>query len=145
MNLKIKWLRFQVKYHQKLEKWTTKPKPILNEYQSKAIDIVVHYLKLKDNILLMSPKGKRYIQDGDIFVKMEKSGDNHKISISNHIENYDIPIPEVYYDDVKDIFDKEIERRRRLMEFEIYKNITANVSKLLTNVVKRIEEKEKNK
>lgn len=83
-----------------------------------------------DTDMLISPiSGRYYLKNAnkDILIVMSASN----ISIINHIFGYDVSIPSHLHDKLKEIFEEEVENRRRDMEEEYRKNVRHSLKQVI--------------
>jgi len=129
VNFKYKILRWFIKFHKEHAK--------INNREEKIIRIVKSLLKDTTTDLYIAPiNNTRYIKTNDdsMFVIIHSDS----VIISNHQYFYDISIGRDAFDELCAIFNKVTEMRRRKMEKEMLKNITAS----LENIANSLEEKE---
>ena len=104
-----------------------------NEYEKESITICKELIHQEDSTLLISPiSGKRYIESGDsqLFIIIESK----QLTIVNHQYSYNINIWTKTYDQISNIFDIEVEKRREKMETEIRSNVKHSLSNIYKNL-----------
>lgn len=133
-----------LKQYIKIKRWfqkISKKTVVIRPEHQKTIDIILRLAHNKESILLMCPKsGKRYIEahkevDGDapygeIFIVIDQTD----ISIMNGVYYYDVTLSTEAALDMIDEFDKEIYRRRRLLELIKRQNINKRLNELMSKI-----------
>lgn len=100
-------------------------------YERDCITICKKFIYLPDSIMLLTPiTGKRYIRSekNEIFIILE----SHRVKIINHVYSYDILLNDRSWNQIVNLFDVEVEKRRE--EFE--KQITANIKSSLQKIIR---------
>lgn len=104
------------------------------DHEGECITICKHLIPQKDTELLYSPiTGKRYIKSDkqQIFIILQTD----QLTIVNHQYSYNISLyGSNVYNRICTIFDNEIEKRRELMEKEIYSNVKHSLSAIVKNL-----------
>lgn len=104
------------------------------DHEGECITICKHLIPQKDTELLYSPTtGKRYIKSDkqQIFLILQMD----QLTVVNHQYSYNISLHgSNVYDRICTIFDNEIEKRRELMEKEIYSNVKHSLSTIVKNL-----------
>lgn len=105
-----------------------------HDYSHEALAICRKLATKPNSTLLLSPiSGKRYIKsdDSQIYIIIE----GHLINIVNHSYSYVIPVEGRQHERLIKMFDREVERRRDIMESEIRSNIKHSLSTIYTNLI----------
>jgi len=104
------------------------------EHEGECITICKHLIPQKDTELLYSPiTEKRYIKSDkqQIFLTIQAD----QLTVVNHQYSYNINLHgSNVYDRICSLFDNEIEKRRELMEKEIYSNVKHSLSTIVKNL-----------
>ena len=102
-------------------------------YERDCTSICKKLINQKETTLLLTPKtGKRYIKsdDSNVFIIL----DSHRVKIINHVYAYDVHFTEKSWNQLIDIFDTEVEKRREEFEFQITSNIKSSLKKILSDI-----------
>jgi hypothetical protein len=102
-------------------------------YERDCTSICKKLIYQKDTTLLLTPKtGKRYIknEDSSVFIIL----DSHRVKIINHVYAYDVHFTEKGWNQLIDIFDTEVEKRREEFEIQITSNIKSSLKKILSDI-----------
>ena len=120
------FIRLRIKY-KKMSVHKTK----MNEYQKKTNDIIENLLKDKESVLMFSNlSNKRYIEYKNFLIVL-----NYDIvNIINTHSCYDVTMEKDAMMIIVEKFDKELERRVRLLEFLKRKNLSSALDKLSDNI-----------
>lgn len=134
MHLKYTSLKIYINLRDRFLKWQNKKKAVvLRDEQKKSITIINNLLHVKENVLLMCPiTGKRYIEckkteNLDMFIILDRE-------ITSIIKNgfySELIIPSYYAEQLLAEFDKEINRRRRHLEFIKRQNINNRLDEII--------------
>jgi len=104
------------------------------EHEGECITICKHLIPQKDTELLYSLiTEKRYIKSDkqQIFLTIQAD----QLTVVNHQYSYNIDLHgSNVYDRICSLFDNEIEKRRELMEKEIYSNVKHSLSTIVKNL-----------
>ena len=104
------------------------------DHEGECITICKHLIPQKDTELLYSPiTEKRYIKSDkqQIFLTIQVD----QLTVVNHQYSYNINLHgSNVYDRICSLFDNEIEKRRELMEKEIYSNVKHSLSTIVKNL-----------
>lgn len=104
------------------------------DYGQEAIVICRKLASKSTSILLLSPiSGKRYIKSdaNQIYIIIE----GHLITIVNHSYSYVIPVEGRQKECLINMFDREVEKRREVMETEIRSNIKHSLSNIYKKLI----------
>lgn len=129
-NINHKFRRFLQKHSIRMFRYlnTEQEKSV---YERDCIAICKKFIYLPDSIMLLTPiTGKRYIRSekNEIFIILE----SHRVKIINHVYFYDILLNDRSWNQIVNLFDVEVEKRRE--EFE--KQITANIKSSLQKIIR---------
>ena len=105
-----------------------------NDYAHEGLAICRKLARKPNSTLLISPiSGKRYIKsdDSQIYIIIE----GHLINIVNHSYSYVIPVEGRQHERLIQMFDREVENRREMMESEIRSNIKHSLSNIYSNLL----------
>jgi hypothetical protein len=105
-----------------------------NDFTQEALAICRKLASKPTSTLLISPiSGKRYIKsdDSQIYIIIE----GHLINIVNHAYSYVIPVEGRQKERLLAMFDREVERRREVMESEIRSNIQHSLSTIYKTLI----------
>jgi hypothetical protein len=104
------------------------------DHEGECITICKHLIPQKSTELLYSPiTGKRYIKSDaqQIFLIIQAD----QLTVVNHQYSYNINLHgSNVYERICSLFDNEIEKRRELMEKEIYSNVKHSLSNIVKNL-----------
>lgn len=110
------------------------PTPEPKEEEIFCTEICKKLIFKPDSKLTIAPiSGKRFIKNDekDMFVVLQ----NGTISLINHVYSYNVYIEnDKLYKDIIDDFDKELEKRRQILEDEIKSNIKHSLMEILNKV-----------
>ena len=99
--------------------------------QQKMSEIALSAIKHKDADLRIDIEtGKRYLSLNDIYIDFE----NDIITVTNHINHYNITMPFEVLSNIQKEFDKENSRRCRKIEYEKKINITNSLDEILNSI-----------
>lgn len=111
------------------------PRPLVTKEEQSSIDICVKLISKGNSKLNYAPKSlKRFIKNDeyDMFIVIS----NRTIHLINHVYSYSVYIESSnLYDDLIEIFDSELEKRREELEIEI----TNNIQHSLQNILRKID------
>lgn len=102
-------------------------------YERDCTSICKKLIYQKETTLLLTPKtGKRYIknEDSSVFIIL----DSHRVKIINHVYAYDVHFTDKGWNQLIDIFDTEVEKRREEFEIQITSNIKSSLKKILSDI-----------
>lgn len=102
-------------------------------YERDCALICKKLINQKETTLLLTPKtGKRYIksEDSNVFIIL----DSHRVKIINHVYAYDVHFTENSWNQLIDVFDTEVEKRREDFEIQITSNIKSSLKKILSDI-----------
>jgi hypothetical protein len=121
------------KFYLKLkERFDPTPEP--KEEEVFCTEICKKLIFKENSKLTIAPiSGKRFIKNDekDMFVVLQ----SRTISLINHVYSYNVYIEnDKLYQDIIDDFDKELEKRRQLLEDEIKSNIKHSLMEILNKV-----------
>ncbi len=127
------------KLRRSIQKWyisiarLSTPPTQKSEYERDCISICKKLIGKEDTILLLTPiSGKRYIRNEEhqIFVILE----GFNVKVINHVYSYTVFLEKNAWENLLNMFDGEVERRREIFE----KEITSNIKHSLQNILKTI-------
>ena len=127
------------KLRRSIQKWyisiarLSTPPTQKSEYDRDCISICKKLIGKEDTILLLTPiSGKRYIRNEEhqIFVILE----GFNVKVINHVYSYTVFLEKNSWENLLNMFDGEVERRREIFE----KEITSNIKHSLQNILKTI-------
>lgn len=104
-----------------------------SEHERDAINICKKLISKTDTILLLTPlSNKRFMRNEDlqIYVILE----SQSCKVINHTYSYYVYLEEKSWEQIKLIFDSEIERRRVDFEKEISSNIKYSLQNILHSI-----------
>ena len=104
-----------------------------SEYERDCISICKKLIHKEETILLLTPiSNKRYIRNEEhqIFVILEA----HNVKVINHIYSYTVYLEKNSWENIIDLFDNEVERRREIFEKEITSNIKHSLQNILHSI-----------
>ena len=119
-----------------LQKQTLKLFRYLNTEQEKSIyerdciAICKKFIYQPDTVMLLTPiSGKRYIRSekNEIFIIL----DSHRVKIINHVYAYDVLMNDRSWNQIVNLFDSEVEKRRDEFEKQITSNIKSSLQKII--------------
>ena len=119
-----------------LQKQTLKLFRYLNTEQEKSIyerdciTICKKFIYQPDSVMLLTPiSGKRYIRSekNEIFIIL----DSHRVKIINHVYAYDVLMNDRSWNQIVNLFDSEVEKRRDEFEKQITSNIKSSLQKII--------------
>ena len=122
-----------------IQKWyisfarMTTPHVEKSEYEKDCIAICKKLIAKEETILLLTPiSNKRYIRNEElqIFVILG----SHTVKIINHVYSYTVFLETKEWDNITQVFDAEVEKRREKFE----KEITSNIKHSLQNILHKI-------
>lgn len=105
-----------------------------NEYERDCISICKALINQEDTTLLMSPlSNKRFIRSADeqLFIIIE----DRSITIVNHQYSYTIDFWGKAHNQLINMFDVEVEKRRTNMEMEIRSNVKHSLSNIYKTLI----------
>ena len=110
------------------------PTPPPKEEEIYCIDICKNLILKESSKLTIAPlSNKRYIKsdDKDMFIVIQ----DRTISLINHVYSYNVFIENFkLYEEVLNIFDNELEKRRLVLEDEIRSNIKHSLKTISNNI-----------
>lgn len=116
------------------------PVPPINENQKLALGIIEEVMMIPESDLLIAPlSGTRYIKLKDVFLKMENSqSEGTFVQIINGRFSHYIGMPErIFIDRVEKTFDMEVEKRRKVMEKEMFSKMNKSLGSILEEMKKK--------
>ena len=120
------------KWYISLVRLSTPPKQN-SEYERDCISICKKLIGKEETVLLLTPiSNKRYIRNEEhgIFVILEC----HNVKVINHVYSYTVFLEKNTWENLLDIFDNEVERRREIFEKEITSNIKHSLQNILHSI-----------
>ena len=99
-------------------------------YERDCITICKKFIYQPDSVMLLTPiSGKRYIRSekNEIFIIL----DSHRVKIINHVYAYDVLMNDRSWNQLIELFDNEVEKRREDFEKQITKNIKTSLQKII--------------
>jgi hypothetical protein len=104
-----------------------------SEYERDAVNICKKLIKLPDSVLLLTPiSGKRYITHETQQISVILSASS--IQIINHTYSYTVFLGDKQWQKLIDVFNEEVEDRRKVLEEEITSNIKHSLQNILVNI-----------
>jgi len=104
-----------------------------SEYERDAVNICKKLIKLSDSVLLLTPiSGKRYITHETQQISIILSASS--IQIINHTYSYTVFLGDKQWQKLIDVFNEEVEDRRKVLEEEITSNIKHSLQNILVNI-----------
>ena len=104
-----------------------------SEYERDAVNICKKLIKLSDSVLLLTPiSGKRYITHETQQISIILSASS--IQIINHTYSYTVFLGDKQWQKLIDVFNEEVEDRRKVLEDEITSNIKHSLQNILVNI-----------
>jgi hypothetical protein len=125
---------------------------VLGPDQVNVMNVIKISLRLKQTTFLLKPDGCRYVMVGDkkkdegfVFMKLrpESKGFGGYVLTTNHNIQYEVFLPEKYFNEIIDVVDEEIDKRREEMEREMLKNTANGLGNLLSTLEKMYDLQEK--
>ena len=99
-------------------------------YERDCITICKKFIYQPDSVMLLTPiSGKRYIRSekNEIFIIL----DSHRVKIINHVYAYDVLMNDRSWNQIVNLFDSEVEKRRDEFEKQITSNIKSSLQKII--------------
>ena len=127
------------KFKRLIQKWyisivrLSTPPMEKSEYERDCIAICKKLISKEDTVLLLTPiSNKRYIRNEElqIFVILE----GHNVKVINHVYSYTVFLEQKPWENIVDMFDNEVERRREIFEKEITSNIKHSLQNILHSI-----------
>jgi len=127
------------KFRRSVQKWyislvrLSTPPVQKSEYERDCISICKKLINKEETILLLTPISfKRYIRNEEhqIFVIL----DNHNVKVINHVYSYTVFLEKNSWENLVNIFDNEVEKRREIFEKEITSNIKHSLQNILHSI-----------
>lgn len=104
-----------------------------SEYERDAINISKKLIKKPDTVLLLTPiSGKRYITNESQQISIILSSSS--VQIINHTYSYTVFLSDKEWQKLLDVFNEEVEARRKVLEAEITSNIKHSLQNILVNI-----------
>ena len=104
-----------------------------SEYERDAINISKKLIKKSDTVLLLTPiSGKRYITNESQQISIILSSSS--VQIINHTYSYTVFLSDKEWQKLLDVFNEEVESRRKVLEAEITSNIKHSLQNILVNI-----------
>lgn len=104
-----------------------------SEYERDAINISKKLIKKSDTVLLLTPiSGKRYITNESQQISIILSSSS--VQIINHTYSYTVFLSDKEWQKLLDVFNEEVEARRKVLEAEITSNIKHSLQNILVNI-----------
>jgi len=120
------------KWYISLVRFSTPP-PQKSEYERDCISICKKLIGKEETVLLLTPiSNKRYIRNEEhqIFVILE----GHNVKVINHVYSYTVFLEKSSWENIINMFDNEVERRREIFEKEITSNIKHSLQNILHSI-----------
>lgn len=127
------------KFRRSVQKWyislvrLSTPPVQKSEYERDCISICKKLINKEETILLLTPISfRRYIRNEEhqIFVIL----DNHNVKVINHVYSYTVFLEKNSWENLVNIFDNEVEKRREIFEKEITSNIKHSLQNILHSI-----------
>jgi len=104
-----------------------------SEYERDAINISKKLIKRPETVLLLTPiSGKRYITNESQQISIILSSSS--VQIINHTYSYTVFLSDKEWQKLIDVFNEEVEARRKVLEAEITSNIKHSLQNILVNI-----------